>query len=235
MQMTATKTYGMPLVSSRENVEATVWSSSDPTVAEVNQLGFVTPLKAGNVVITATITDPETQEQTIRTCYVTVVTYLKSTYAELEAMAKVEAKAIADYVMAYPDLHTDLERIGLAAKIINELYVAENKGGSIYSIVDDEIVSVMIPGYNQPYGTLITHHSTCAGDVRALGMILEYMGFEWYHVNENKWDHQWCVVYDVDGQTAFADGSMYGICGYGERAEDGSNWLSFNRDLIPLS
>ena len=44
---------------------------------------------------------------------------------------------------------------------------------------------------------------------------LEYMGFEWYQTNENQWDHQWCVVYNVDGQTAFADSSAYGITGSG--------------------
>ena len=88
-----------------------------------------------------------------------------------------------------------------------------------------------VPGYNQPFGTLVTFYSTCAGSTRAMGLVLEYMGFEWYHVNENQWSHQWCVVYDVDGQTAFADGSEYGVAGYGERKEDGSNWIWFQSTI----
>jgi hypothetical protein len=231
MRMFVGRNYGMPIVTSRDLAEATTWSTSDPTIATVNEVGFVTPLKEGTVTITATLNG---DEPLVRTCQVYVVNYPAHTYAQLEAQAKVEAKAIADYVKAYPGLTTDLERIALAAKIINELYVANSMGGSILEIVNGDLVETMIPGYNQPYGTLVTFHSTCAGDVRALGMVLEYLGFEWYHVNENKWEHQWCVVYNVDGQTAFADGSMFGIAGYGERAEDGSNWQSFNGQLMPL-
>lgn len=55
---------------------------------------------------------------------------------------------------------------------------------------------------------------TCAGSTRALGRVLDYMGYSWQHVNENKWSHQWCIV-TMDGQTGYADG-MGGIAGYGE-------------------
>ena len=55
---------------------------------------------------------------------------------------------------------------------------------------------------------------TCAGTTRALGRVLDYMGYGWQHVNENKWVHQWCIM-TMDGQTRYADG-MGGIAGYGE-------------------
>ena len=55
---------------------------------------------------------------------------------------------------------------------------------------------------------------TCAGTTRALGRVLDYMGYSWQHVNENKWSHQWCIV-TMDGQAGYADG-MGGIAGYGE-------------------
>ena len=146
------------------------------------------------------------------------------TIADLEQMAHQEAKKIAAY--ATENGTTDLEKIGIAASIINS-YIEENHGGSYYGIAGGDLVSIMVPGYNQPFGTLVTFYSTCAGDTRALGLVLEYMGFEWFHEGENQWDHQWCVVYDVDGQTAFADGSYMGVVGYGERTNDVSNWRQY--------
>ena len=109
--------------------------------------------------------------------------------------------------------------IAVAALLVNQ-YVAEGVSTS------------NVPGYNQPFGTLVTFYSSCAGSTRAMGLVLEYMGFQWYHVNENQWDHQWCVVYDVDGQTAFADGSVYGIAGYGQRQPDGSNWMQYRNGAL---
>ena len=40
------------------------------------------------------------------------------------------------------------------------------------------------------------------------------MGYNWRHVNENQWAHQWCVL-EMDGQIGFADGQV-GMAGYGE-------------------
>ena len=68
--------------------------------------------------------------------------------------------------------------------------------------------------YRSPYGVFVAGVYTCAGTTRALGRVLDYMGYSWQHVNENKWSHQWCIV-TMDGQTGYADG-MGGIAGYGE-------------------
>ena len=67
--------------------------------------------------------------------------------------------------------------------------------------------------YRTPYGVFVAGVYTCAGSTRALGRVLDYMGYTWTHTNENQWSHQWCVL-TMDGQTGFADG-MGGFAGYG--------------------
>ena len=96
---------------------------------------------------------------------------------------------------------TDLERVETAAGIIsficqNDTYTTE---GSYY---------------NKPYGVFIQREYSCAGATRALGLVLNYMGFSWSHINENQWTHQWCELM-MDGQKGYADG-MGGFAGYGE-------------------
>jgi hypothetical protein len=53
--------------------------------------------------------------------------------------------------------------------------------------------------YNKPHGVFVAGYSTCAGETRALGMVIGYMGYEWKHANENKWTHQWVRVYTKKG------------------------------------
>ena len=43
--------------------------------------------------------------------------------------------------------------------------------------------------YRSPYGVFVAGVYTCAGSTRALGRVLDYMGYSWQHVNENKWVH----------------------------------------------
>jgi uncharacterized repeat protein (TIGR02543 family) len=49
--------------------------------------------------------------------------------------------------------------------------------------------------YNKPEGVFVKAISTCAGECRALGLVIEKMGYKWEHINENKQTHQWVVVY----------------------------------------
>ena len=55
------------------------------------------------------------------------------------------------------------------------------------------------------------------------------MGYEWTHVNENEWLHQWCVL-EMDGKIGYADANILseGEVGYGEyehgRGQSDQHW-----------
>ena len=117
-------------------------------------------------------------------------------------LAELNAKYYADAIMASPDLTTDLDRVYAAAYIVS-LHCSEAQYGQDTTKY-----------YKSPVGLFVYNIYTCAGSTRSLGRILDYMGFEWYHVNENQNKHQWCVVV-MDGQVGYADG-MGGFAGYGE-------------------
>lgn len=68
--------------------------------------------------------------------------------------------------------------------------------------------------YSTAYGVFIKKEYSCAGATRALGMVLDTMGYKWKHVNENKYSHQWCRL-KMDGKTGYADGQV-GWAGYGK-------------------
>lgn len=50
------------------------------------------------------------------------------------------------------------------------------------------------PHYNDPYGYFVKGVASCAGCARATGLCLNILGIPYEHVNENKWDHQWCRI-----------------------------------------
>lgn len=52
--------------------------------------------------------------------------------------------------------------------------------------------------YNDPYGYFIEGSASCAGCARATGLCLNILGIPYEHVNENKWNHQWCRI-NVNG------------------------------------
>lgn len=112
------------------------------------------------------------------------------------AQALAVAQGIADSIGP----GTDLERVSAAARAVSAYY---------YQGVHKESG----PYYSSAYGVFIAKESSCAGCTRALGMVLTCMGYQWTHVNENQWTHQWCRVV-MDGQTGYADGQV-GWAGYG--------------------
>ncbi len=112
-----------------------------------------------------------------------------------------QARAVAQMIADQCTDGTDLERVTKAAQI-----VAGYCAAATYTTED--------PDYRTAYGVFCKGVYTCAGSTRALGMVLECMGFSWSHANANQWTHQWCIV-TLDGQTGYADG-MAGLAGYGE-------------------
>ncbi|MBQ9635233.1 MAG: hypothetical protein IJV12_03350 [Acidaminococcaceae bacterium] len=103
--------------------------------------------------------------------------------------------------MADTSLTTDLERVQTAAYV-----VARFSASCAYGQDSDW-------HYRSPYGVFCAGVYTCAGSTRALGRILDYMGFSWTHANESQYTHQWCIL-TLDGKRGYADG-MGGFAGYG--------------------
>lgn len=128
--------------------------------------------------------------------------YYKGISDDKAAQADQIAKQIADSIMNNPDYSTDLQKVQAAAEIVAE-YCSKCAYGTDPTRY-----------YRSPYGVFVAGIYTCAGSTRALGRVLDYMGYSWSHVNENQNRHQWAII-SIDGQTGFGDG-MAGIAGYGE-------------------
>lgn len=118
------------------------------------------------------------------------------------AQKQAQARAVAQQIAAGIGTQgTDLERVAKAAQAVSAYC---NK--ATYTTEGSD--------YSQAYGVFIKGEYSCAGATRALGMVLECMGYKWEHVNPNQWTHQWCKV-TMDGQAGWADGQI-GMAGYGE-------------------
>lgn len=120
---------------------------------------------------------------------------------EENAQALAVARRIAGEIEELYPNGSDLDRIGTAAVMVsNEYYKGVHLESGNY--------------YSTAYGVFVKRESSCAGCSRALGLVLSCMGYQWTHVNENQWTHQWVTV-DVGGETIWADGQV-GWAGYGE-------------------
>ncbi len=128
--------------------------------------------------------------------------YYKNIPSDYAIQCEITSASIAYEILSNPDYKTDLQKISRAAQIVknycdNTTYGADSA-----------------KWYRSPLGLYSNTYYTCAGSTRTLGRILDYMGYEWIHTNENQNKHQWCIV-TIDGQTGWADG-MAGYAGYGE-------------------
>lgn len=128
----------------------------------------------------------------------TTPNYAAMSQREKTAQALTVAKQIASVI---PREASDLDRVSIAARIVSYYcsFCAYTMSGS---------------DYRTPFGVFVKGEYSCAGATRALGLVLDCLGYQWTHVNENQYDHQWCSLY-MDGQLGFADGQT-GIAGYGE-------------------
>ena len=127
--------------------------------------------------------------------------YSRGLTAQQAAQADAVAQQIANAILANPAYSTDLQRVNAAAQAVAGFCARSAYGNDPNRY------------YHTPYGVFVAGVYTCAGSTRALGRVLDYMGYTWTHTNENQWSHQWCVL-TMDGQTGFADG-MGGFAGYG--------------------
>lgn len=118
------------------------------------------------------------------------------------AQATAVAQRIADEINANFQGTTDLDKITAAAQEVAE-YCSQAK----YTTEGED--------YSQAYGVFVKGEYSCAGATRALGLVLDCLGYDWEHVNENQWTHQWCKITSMDGQVGWADGQI-GAAGYGE-------------------
>ncbi|MBQ6362655.1 MAG: hypothetical protein IJI62_01495 [Lachnospiraceae bacterium] len=127
--------------------------------------------------------------------------YSRGLTAQQAAQADAVAQQIANAILANPAYSTDLQRVNAATQAVAGFCARSAYGNDPNRY------------YRTPYGVFVAGVYTCAGSTRALGRVLDYMGYTWTHTNENQWSHQWCVL-TMDGQTGFADG-MGGFAGYG--------------------
>lgn len=131
--------------------------------------------------------------------------YTYETYAQAY-QADAFCKYYADEIMRQFGDQSELYRVSVAAQI-----VARYSARAEYD-------SDSAGHYRSPYGVFCAGVYTCAGSTRALGRILDYMGFSWTHANENQNEHQWCELV-MDGKEGLADG-MGGFAYYYEDDEE---------------
>lgn len=193
----------MPIVSmSPDNAadKGEIWTSSDASVATVSSLGNITGVSEGTCTVTVTSTMNSAVAASVQ---VTVTPKAPDPVPQQSVREEQDqqARAIAQQIANSIGPGTDIERVGQAAMIVSQYYqnCTHVESGD---------------NYYRPYGVFIAGEASCAGTTRALGLVLEYMGYSWVHVNENQWSHQWCQL-TMDGQTGYADGQV-GWVGYGQ-------------------
>ena len=91
------------------------------------------------------------------------------------------AKKIADEVRAEVGKEKSLKQIALATDKVAEYY-------DKCSYDDTKVVNW------SAWGVFIGKEASCAGATKALGMVLEQLGFEWEHMYEHSRGHQFCKV-----------------------------------------
>jgi len=96
---------------------------------------------------------------------------------------------------------TDLEKIKYASYLVG-LYMSKG----YYTMSGSD--------YYTAYGLFIKGEYSCAGTTRALLMVLQIMGYNVHHINENQYTHQWVEIDNMDGERGWADAMLYDA-GYG--------------------
>lgn len=133
----------------------------------------------------------------------TAIDFSQLSQAEKDARTLAVAQQIASTI---PKDKSDLGRVLTAAHIVSHY-----SKFCTYTMAG--------PDYWSAYGVFVKGEYSCAGSTRALGLVLTCMGYQWKHINENQYSHQWCEL-SIDGRIVVADGQT-GQVGYkvGESVE----------------
>ena len=182
-----------------------VWSSNNKKIASVSKSGLVKAKKAGTCKITARVGNKKLKcKVKVQKKGLTIVPMTQlarySYFSNYMSYSQFEEAYKIAYKMLLP-----LE--GLSKK--NQLYGI----ASILREYYDKYMtySMTKEHYNDPYGYLVLKCASCAGCVRTTGMMLNMLGMNYEHVNENQYSHQWARV-KVGGKYWICD--AYGLyCG----------------------
>lgn len=113
--------------------------------------------------------------------------------------AQVVAEQIAQEINANYTSRSDLDKVSAAAEIV----AGYCRQGTASDSQDSATA----------YGVFIKGEYSSAGATRALGLVLDCLGYSWQHINAGTSNYQWCQL-TMDGQTGWADGQS-GTAGYG--------------------
>lgn len=97
------------------------------------------------------------------------------------------------------------QRIATGSKAGDEIATLMNAMGCVYSYYANGSYADSGSNYSIPYGVFVVGESSCAGVTRAMGLVLDCLGYEWEHINENQWSHQWVELTLSDGMKFFID------------------------------
>ncbi|MEE1155477.1 MAG: Ig-like domain-containing protein [Acutalibacteraceae bacterium] len=186
------KTYDLNSVfSGKEASHSVVYESADTKIATVKSAGGLVTAKATGV----TSVFATAYNDVYAACIIVVI---PNTNMTEEQQGKAVAKQLAN---AIPNYNSDLDKVSFATQLV-------------YLYCLDSYYTMEGSYYYKPYGLFIQGEYSCAGATRALGEVLNYLGYSWQHTNENQNTHQWCELY-MDGKKGWAD-PMAGLAGYGK-------------------
>lgn len=171
------------------------YTSSDNTIATVDNKGKVTGKKKGTTTMIAEANGVKTE------CKITVKEKTLSAKEKRLQEAKVAAKKLAK------ELNLDsLNEYDRAYKICEYLYfnvdLQNNQSNEAYR-----------KNYgNEAYAALILKKAACSGFCKAVTLLCNECGLESKHINANKWTHQWNMV-KVNGKWIVVDaqGGFFGM------------------------
>ena len=210
--ITTTKAEEPEETTTAETTTADTTTTTTTAVEEITTTPAVTTTEATKVVETEPT--PQQTESTVSssTAVTTTTTAVTTTATAVtvpqvstdtkNAQALAVAEEIADFVRETAGSEKSLRQISCAAAVVGQCYYRY----CTYSDTDTDDWTA--------YGVFIAQKASCAGATKALGMVLDLLGYQWYHVNEHLYSHQWChVSFSYSQQIMAKDGSIKTVQG----------------------